>query len=327
MKKFGKILYSKPRFFKFTYHYLSFYYYFFKRPRIPSHIYIESTNTCNYKCIMCPMQTMKRKVGLMDFNLYKQIIDEASKLGIPNVRPQFYGEPLLHPEIVKMIKYAKDKNLNVGFDTNVLLLNKDLGKKIINAGIDWIIFSFHGFTPAEYKSIHERDSFNRVIENIKTFYKIKKESNSNNPKIIIQTAIMDKNFRNVHKIFSIFNGMADEFRITNCNYHPQTMKEDCRLIKFNYRRNVPCSSLFTILAVSWDGKVTVCCRDHNFKLKIGNIDEGMLNLFNSEKLNHYRRLHLLGKYEKIPLCLKCLDNTTQESYIPVGLRNKIIDRT
>src|SRR4030067_549370 len=46
--------------------------------RIPfiTGITIEVTNSCNLKCKVCPTTTMKRKKGLMDFGLFKKIIDE-----------------------------------------------------------------------------------------------------------------------------------------------------------------------------------------------------------------------------------------------------------
>lgn len=325
INRVGKFLYTRVPKLKSVYHYMIFYYYFLKRPKVPSSLFIESTNACNYKCIMCPMQTMKRKFGLMKFSLYKKIIDEATEMGVPRIRPQFYGEPLLHPKIINMVKYAKERSLNVGFDTNAELLNTRLSKQLMNAGLDWVLFSFHGLTPAEYRNVHGRNSFHKAVKNIKTFHRIRDEIGATLPKTTIQTTIMDKNFKNVHKVFSIFGGVADKFSITNCDFHPATMKKDFRLLKFDYNRKIPCSSLFTMLAISWDGKATVCCSDQDFKLSIGHVNEGLRNLWNSKKLNRYRRLHMFGKFEKMPLCSKCIDPVTASSYIKKDLRARIIE--
>jgi radical SAM protein with 4Fe4S-binding SPASM domain len=273
---------------------------------------------------MCDSRGMKRKTGFMNFKLYKQIIDEASRIGVTSIRPQLWGEPLLHPKIVEMVKYARDKGLNVGFDTNGLLLNENMSRKLLKAGLNWIIFSFHGLTPEEYKKVHGVDAFYQVMNNIKTFCKIKKESNLTNPKTTVQTTIMGNNFKNVHKVFSLFKGVVDDFNITNCGYHPEKNMNDCRLIKFNYNRKIPCTSLFKVFAISWDGKVTVCCNDEDFKLSIGNVKDGISNLFESEKLNYYRKLHFLRKFKEMPLCSRCVDYATRDTCIPFNLRRDII---
>ena len=44
---------------------------------IPNEIIIEPTNVCNLKCPVCPTTYgMDRKLGFMEFDLYKSIIDD-----------------------------------------------------------------------------------------------------------------------------------------------------------------------------------------------------------------------------------------------------------
>jgi len=98
-----------------------------KGPRI---IFIEPTNYCNYKCTICPITSMKRKKGFMNLDLFKKIVDEASNIGIKRINLQMYGEPLLHPKLLEMIRYAKSKkSFEVWFDTNVYLLDEKKNKR------------------------------------------------------------------------------------------------------------------------------------------------------------------------------------------------------
>jgi pyruvate-formate lyase-activating enzyme len=299
--------------------------YFAKKPLIPKEVQIEITNACNYDCVMCPRRSMKRKVGLMEFDTYTKIIDECVDCGVRSVKPQFSGESLLHPRVVDMVKYAKDKGLFVYFDTNAALLDEELGERIISSGLDWIILSFHGFSEGQYSKIHGANTFQKVVENIRKFSKLRKVLKSKTPKISLQVTIMDLNYKSVHKVFELFEGVPDEFRISNCQYHPDTMLYDGRLYKCDTKRTEPCLSLLIHLTISWDGKVTFCCVDEDFKLDLGHIDEGLLNIFNSEKANRYRKLHLRGEFEKVPICSNCVDDRKAKSYIPKDIRRKIIE--
>ena len=42
----------------------------------PIELILEITNACNLSCIMCPRVNMQRKVGYMDFELFKSIINQ-----------------------------------------------------------------------------------------------------------------------------------------------------------------------------------------------------------------------------------------------------------
>ena len=73
---------------------------------------IEPTNHCNLDCYLCArakaIELGKKKLGNMEFKLYKKIINECSnhqKLLMLNFHKD--GESLLHPRIYDMIRYAK----------------------------------------------------------------------------------------------------------------------------------------------------------------------------------------------------------------------------
>ena len=43
----------------------------------PTHIFVESTSVCNFRCKMCPRTEGDILVGNMDFAIFKKVIDEA----------------------------------------------------------------------------------------------------------------------------------------------------------------------------------------------------------------------------------------------------------
>lgn len=304
---------------------LFFYYYLMRAPNAPSNLYVESTTHCNYNCIMCGRcGGFRREYGFMDFELYKRVIDEAAEIGVHKIVPHIWGEPLLHPKFVEMVQYAKDKGLYVEFTTTGFLLTEKNIRDILNTKVDSIVISFHGMTKEDYMKAHGIDGFERVIENVKKLCRIKKEERLTSPIVEVHPIIMDNNFKNMHKVFSIFGGIVDGIRILSCGYHPEDNKNDCRLVKFDTIRKNPCLGLFTDMVVSWDGKISTCCRDSNLNIIVGDMKDGLLKSFNSSRMKHYRKLHALGKYGKMPMCKKCLDYEVFENSIPSELRRKII---
>ncbi|OQZ02605.1 MAG: hypothetical protein B6D35_00790 [Candidatus Brocadia sp. UTAMX2] len=93
---------------------------FYAIPRRPERIQIEITNRCNYTCGMCPRESFNLPEQDISLDLFKKIIDRTDS--IYNITLTGWGEPLLHPELVDMILYTKNKGHHVGVTTNGLLL-------------------------------------------------------------------------------------------------------------------------------------------------------------------------------------------------------------
>ncbi len=128
---------------------------------------IELASLCNLKCPMCYTITdeFKEKVNakLVDFELYKKIIDEISGK-VPALRLSLRGESTLHPKFIECIKYAKDKGIKeISTLTNGSKLDLDFFEKIVNAGIDWITISVDGLNE-EYEKIRKPLKFKDILE-------------------------------------------------------------------------------------------------------------------------------------------------------------------
>ena len=84
-----------------------------RRRRAPSRLYIECTAACNISCYKacCAPETgitKTRQAGMLDFDLFKRVVDEAGPtLG----RIDFfnYGEAFLHKRAEEMCEYIKAK--------------------------------------------------------------------------------------------------------------------------------------------------------------------------------------------------------------------------
>lgn len=120
----------------------------------PLMIVLSIIYPCNFGCPMCPYTDgnseirkfyRERNGDLFPVKLWNSIADEAGPYGAW-MRCTGGGEPMLHPHMVEMIEYAKEKGARIWMNTNGSMfgpLPKFRGnlERLIRAGIDLIEFS------------------------------------------------------------------------------------------------------------------------------------------------------------------------------------------
>ncbi|MCZ7587108.1 MAG: SPASM domain-containing protein [Deltaproteobacteria bacterium] len=68
----------------------------------------------------------------------------------------------------------------------------------------------------------------------------------------------------------------------------------------------PCRMLWKDVSISWDGRVTVCCKDVYYKLTVDRADNASIgNIWTSTQWNAYRRLHAQGDWDCMDPCDRC----------------------
>ncbi|MBT4260054.1 MAG: radical SAM protein [Nitrospina sp.] len=264
---------------------------------------IEPTNTCNLRCTFCFVTDgMTRDGGFMDFNIFKKIIDDCTDL--EHLCMHNWGEPLLHKDIFRMIKYAKNKGVNyVVMNTNGTLLTDKMINRIVNSKLDIIRFSIDG----------SAETFKRVrgveLENI--------EKNIKKLKIIKEKKRPELKMGVVFTVEEDTEGDAEEY-INHWEKIVDHVRLQPKLIT-SPRTEVcpePFGKDYGKLVVLWDGRVIPCCVDYNANLMIGNIQNDTIpNLWKSEKLNILREQHLKGEFpDTCANCNECESNKADKRF-------------
>jgi hypothetical protein len=122
----------------------------------PGRMFIECTAACNISChqACCAPETgitRTRQAGMLDFELFRRVIDEAGPtLG----RIDFfnYGEAFLHKRAVEMCEYIKTTvpHIYLYTSTNGLALSDAQARRLVHSGIDEVTFSIDGATEQSY---------------------------------------------------------------------------------------------------------------------------------------------------------------------------------
>jgi hypothetical protein len=139
---------------------------------LPSRLYVETTAACNISCeqACCAPETgitRTRQAGMLDFELFKRVVDEAGpSLG----RNDFfnYGEAFLHKRAVEMCEYIKSRfpHIYLYTSTNGLAFSEEQVRRLIRSGIDEVTFSIDGATADSYIKYRRRGDFEKAMRNL-----------------------------------------------------------------------------------------------------------------------------------------------------------------
>ncbi len=154
---------------------------------LPSRMYIECTAACNISChqACCAPETgitRTRQAGMLDFDLFRRVIDEV---GAALVRIDFfnYGEAFLHKRAVEMCEYIKGRFPQVYLytSTNGLALTDAQARRLVHSGIDEVTFSIDGATAESYVKYRQRGRFDLAIETLGAMVDEKRRSGRDVP--------------------------------------------------------------------------------------------------------------------------------------------------
>lgn len=268
---------------------------------LPLELVIEVTNQCNLSCIMCTRQRMTRPIGFMRMELYKKIIDEVADY-LELVYLHGLGEPLFHPGIFEMVRYAKSKGLNVGISTNATLLDKMKSQQLLSSGLDYLIIALDAATAETYRRVRGGENFDQVVGNVKGYLKLKRET-ENPPFTVLQFVKLKENEREVEDFRRMWkNSGADVIRVKPVI---DLLREHKRTGSLPSR---PCFYLWRQLnMVAWDGSfVTPCCMDSDGDYSLGDARRQTIKeIWNGPRMVALRRAQITGDWKKLPLCQDC----------------------
>jgi MoaA/NifB/PqqE/SkfB family radical SAM enzyme len=133
-------------------------------------LYVEPTNECNLNCRICVRNAWQEPMGKMPEAVFTRVMEGLRHFSPP---PTVFfgglGEPLFHPEIVRMVSRAKGIGARVEMITNGTLLTADASQQLLEAGLDGLWCSLDATTPESYSDIRLGAELPRVIENIARF--------------------------------------------------------------------------------------------------------------------------------------------------------------
>jgi radical SAM protein with 4Fe4S-binding SPASM domain len=275
----------------------------------PLHLDIEATCLCNLHCPFCA--TSYEPIGgkgFMSFDTFKKIIDEGAEYGLCAIKLNSggRGEPLLNKSLPEMVAYAKKREImDVYFNTNAALLTRDIGARLIQAGLDRISISFEGIEAEVYEKYRVGASFEKVLRNIREFVKLRDEMNVEKPLVRIQTVALTELRSGLDEYKEFWEKIVDEVAFIDF--------KDYSYIQRDLIYNWACQYLWQRMMVSWDGTISVCQFDYLNSCKLGNINNGdtIRSAWKGKTMEDIRELHKNGRSHEVGVCNGCSFRTTE----------------
>ncbi|MEM7305492.1 MAG: radical SAM protein [Planctomycetota bacterium] len=133
------------------------------RPR-PYKIMIAVTAQCNARCVGCRYGRDFMNGSQLDWPMVRDLLDDAREAGFYSIR--FYGgEPLLHPDLPRMVEYCRDVGMRPYVTTNGALLDKKIDE-LVAAGLEDVTVGFYGVGQPYDDYVQRPGLFERVERGI-----------------------------------------------------------------------------------------------------------------------------------------------------------------
>ena len=261
---------------------------------------IEIASICDLACPFCYREYIATPDKIIDEQLCYDLINQAANLNIPSIKFNWRGEPLLNNKIYEYISYAKKKGiLETIINTNATNLSTKNSEKLIDSGLDLIIYSFDGGSKETYEKMRpgrfKKNEFEKVYENIKNFKSIRNSKKSKLPFTKIQMILTEDTINEVDNFFDLFDKYVDDVSVNQyterggkiSNLTDQELKKYEFLInKYGLKKGsaymrdlfgnisvskgrLPCEQPFQRMLVTYEGKVAMCCYDWGANHPIG----------------------------------------------------------
>lgn len=146
----------------------------------PVCLYLEVTNRCNLLCETCP-RTFEDLEPPADMNweLFTRIVDQIPTLARAVLHG--VGEPMMVKALPRMIRYLKERDTYVLFNTNGTLLTERKGCELIKAGLDELRVSLDAADPKSFLKVRGKDMFHRILRNLEAFIALERRLQAMRP--------------------------------------------------------------------------------------------------------------------------------------------------
>lgn len=304
-REFRKIISSEINNITFSYNH--------QKLRLPSRAAIEINNTCNLNCIMCNTKLSTRTPGNMNPKIFELILKELSKIGINKVALHTVGEPFIYKNLEILFQIIRRHNFKVNLSTNGQFPKKinEILKKFSDV-INYIRFSIDGAIPKTYEIIRRGGKYSKLIESLEVVRKFNRNLKDYKVKLRIDAVLSTTNINEIPLFFKKYGRYcypeSINFNLIN-GLSPDT-KHFYKVFPFPnlIRKAVPCPLPFNYISFTYDGKVTLCCRDYNGDLIVGDLNENsLIRIWDGDAAESLRNQHLNPKNLRIRACKKCYE--------------------
>ncbi len=276
----------------------------YRYPDFPDQVYVELTNACNARCTVCATPSMLRKREIMDFTLFRKIVDECARHKARKILPFLHGETLLVPGVLDYFRYIRKTSpgTHINLTTNGSKLSEQLSEAFLTEDLlDSLIISFDGADQQTFESIRIGLSFEGIRKNVAHFLRRRNELGKRDPRVSIAMVSVRENDDSRAHFADVWKD-ADEVRFSVYFNWGGKLENDGRTAnKVNF-----CERIYHYITILADGRVALCCFDSEAEYAVGDIKtQSVHEVWHSAAFQKRRRQLYQKDFATLKLCGKC----------------------
>lgn len=277
---------------------------------------------CDSGCVACPVGRLTRGDAtpeieaefpletrdFMESAIFRRVAEEVARHPSAWLRLHARGEPLLHPELVPLIRHAKQAGVRlIQAFTNAIALDRGMAVGLLDAGLDVLECSIHGHERT-YEALMRNQRFEQVRANVIGFRELRDARGG--PTKLVVSAVDQPAFqveKEAHRAF--WSEIADEVIYRPFHSWGNRVDAPCGSVP---RGRTPCAQLWTRCTVGPTGKVLACFnswseRDEEVLGDLTDPGQTIRSIWTSARYAALRQDHLEGRFESLPCCASCED--------------------
>jgi radical SAM protein with 4Fe4S-binding SPASM domain len=275
--------------------------------RYPPYIQIEPTSVCNFRCIFCyqsdPSFSGKKSgfQGGMSVELFRQVVDQiAGEVEFCSLASR--GEPTACRDLPQMLQYAGERMIGVKLNTNASLLSEKLCHDILSSNVSTVVFSADAADKERYERFRVNGKFERVIDNIRMFQRIRREHYSSARTVSrVSGVFFDPEQQSFAEMVGFWEELVDQIAFVQYNPWESVYEAAPSGVE------KPCSDLWRRLFVWYDGTLNPCDTDYKSTLQVGRFPEqSITGAWTGQAYQQLREAHQSGSRADREPCRRCV---------------------
>jgi MoaA/NifB/PqqE/SkfB family radical SAM enzyme len=148
----------------------------------PKQLEIEVTTACNLRCTICEHTYWTQRPRHMTFTQFRRVVDQFP--GLKWVGMTGIGSGFLNPDYMDMLRYLKTRrHCFVELFDHFFMLDEDISRELVRIGLNKIWISLESASKDSYNKIRVGSDFDRVLSNVRSMTRVKRELNSPIPEL------------------------------------------------------------------------------------------------------------------------------------------------
>ncbi len=287
----------------------------------PLVVHVDTCNVCNFRCKFCTtgdhelLKKYNRPKGYMTYELFCKIIDDLAAFDDKVKQLIFHknGEPLLHPRIADMLRYAKEKDVaqRMVFVTNGSLLTPKLSRQIMAVGPHYVQISLEAVSNEGYEEVSRvKVDYDKIVGNVAYLFAHLHPDTHLNVKIM-DTGLSEEEKQKFHDDFgkiSTTHGIEHPISYTQPEVKDTSLglKKGTTHDHYESTYKEVCTLPFYTMNINFNGKVSACSFDWRHGLIMGDVNrESLRSIWEGKAYRDFRIMHLRRQRNEHPLCRGC----------------------